>query len=352
MKFINFLIFLSFSGVNLLAQMPFSTYIMPTAQSAELKEFKRTGQSIIAINKAKIASLKEKNKAFAISIQTESDVSKNAKINAEIKANIKSINSLDSQNKESIRALVKEEFVQLGKPDFLDHINANIVSIQNGKKMFPTINGEIINYKLSVWTSYKIKKCDTVRTPHYLPISLFTKVSGNYADSEAGASDDATSYFGAPLTLRFSPSRELFKNKLHDNRLFAGFNTDMRLLTIADTVKNKLQTTWGVYGSAGLTYMGRGYAYEGEGDTDAAQRHDGIWSFSAMLYFFKSGGDYNKAIFGNYEKKTLSGLEMLLRFKTSKKEDAKFNFLLGASNCFTKGAANSGGWQFKLGIGN
>jgi hypothetical protein len=355
MKNFIVLIFLCFINSSLLAQMPFSTYVMPTAKSAELKEFKRTGKFVTAVNTLKVDSLRKINsrlskEAFGIaSTQPEEVIS----INAAIENNSRYIYMLEAENKELLKALVKEEFKQIGKPDFLDHLNANVVSIQNGKKMFPTINGEVINYKLSVWTTYKIDaKGDTARKPHFLPISLITKVSGNYADSAAGATDDATSFFGAPLTLRFSPSTELFKNKLNDNRLFAGIHTDMRLLTIADTIKNKLQTTWGVYGSAGLTYMGGGYAYDSEGDTDAAQRHDGIWSFSAMLYFFKSGGDYNKAIFGSYEKKTLSGLELLLRFKTSKKEDAKFNFLLGASNCFTKGAANSGGWQFRLGVGN
>ena len=98
--------------------------------------------------------------------------------------------------------------------------------------------------------------------------------------------------------------------------------------------------------------MGRGFAMDGTEETDAASRHDGIWSFTAMIYFFKSGGQFNKAVFGSYEAKTLTGAELLLRFKTTKKEDAKFNFLVGASNCFTKGTPNCGGWQFRLGIGN
>ena len=92
--------------------------------------------------------------------------------------------------------------------------------------------------------------------------------------------------------------------------------------------------------------MGYGYA------TSANGRHEGKWSFSSILYAFKSGGTFNKAVFGNYEKKTLSGVEFFLRFKTSKKEDSKFNFLIGASNGFTRGAPNFAKWEFRIGVGS
>lgn len=348
-KLISISIFL-FLGIESFGQMPFATYAPTTPATVNARHIKKYGTSITQANDIIIESLKEQNLEF-----TATEEGKRRK-----ETNERKIKFLKEDNRKKIKAEVDSTLKALSKADFLDHMNANITTIQNGKKMFPTINGEVINYKLSIWTSYIIstltdddgtKKKDTIPRRHYLPISLFTKVSGNYSDSAAGPSDDACSFFGAPLTLRFSPAFELLKNKLRENKLFIGLNTDMRLLTIGDTIKNKLQTTWGVYGSAGISYLGRGFAYDDVEETDEAGRHDGTWSFTAMLYFFKSGGNYSKAIFGNYEKKTLTGVELLLRFKTSKKEDAKFNFLIGASNCFTKGAANTG-WQFRLGIGS
>lgn len=323
-----YLLYFSFSAYS---QMPFSTIAPP---KVVLNEQENT---MIRNNNLLIAALINKN---------EGNEDKSGIV---YKYDMHKIDSMKNQISHIKNIALKRNLDEISKPDFLDHMNSNITSLQNGKKMFPTINGELINYNLCLWTSYtRGSKGDTVIKQYYLPISLFTKISGNYSDSAAGVSDDATSYFGAPLTLRFAPAVELFRNKLNENKLFVGLNTDLRLLTIGDTIKNKLQTTWGIYGSAGISYMGKGFA---EDPTDAAHRYDGIWSFSAMVYFFKSGGEFNKAIFGNYDKKTLTGVELLLRFKTTKKEDAKFNFLIGASNCFTKGAANSGGWQFRLGIG-
>jgi len=341
-----------FLSINLFGQVPFSTYAPVTEKLVKERFKKRYGVSFTEENDKKIQELNTEiynieNQEQILSVQQKTEAVKTKRAN---------IQALEKSNAILIRKAIDSSVRELSKPDYLDHMNANITTLQNGKKMFPTINGEVINYKLSLWTSYKIKekdgKKDTIFQRHYLPISVFTKVSGNYSDSSAGPSDDATSYFGAPLTLRFAPAVELFPGKLRENRLFVGLNTDMRLLTIGDTIRNKLQATWGVYASGGISYLGRGYAFDGDEETDASGRHEGVWSFTAMLYFFKSGGEYSKAIFGNYEKKTLTGVEMLLRFKTSKKEDAKFNFLIGASNCFTKGAANTGGWQFRLGIGN
>ena len=261
--------------------------------------------------------------------------------------------------------------------EYFDHLSANAVFIQNAQKMFPTIHGEVVNYKLGIWTSriyskepaddckgckdekdrFKKRICreewrlcrdklvDSFRV-HYLPFSIITKLSGNYVDSSAGPTNDATSIFGAPLTFRFSPAMDLLPN-LKNNKLFIGLNADLRLLTLADTVANKLTASWGAYVSVGLSYLGKGYAY----DTDEAERHDGRFSFSAMLYWFKSGGEFNRAVFGDYEKKELTGVEILLRFKTTKKEDSKFNFLFGANNGFKRGAPNFAKWQFQLGIG-
>jgi hypothetical protein len=251
---------------------------------------------------------------------------------------------------DSITASQREE---LGKPDFFDHYSANIITLQNGKKMFPVINGEVVNYGLGLWSTVreidsagvKDKKIkDTVT--HYLPLSIITKLSGNYRDSSAGVTNDATSFLGAPLTFRLSPSFEIPVDKLQRNKMFAGLNADLRLLTIADPNTSKLEAGWGMYGSVGVTYMGYGYAVSENG------RHEGKWSFSSILYAFKSGGTFNKAVFGNYEKKTLSGIEFFLQFKTSKKEDSKFNFLIGAGNGFTRGAPNFGKWEFRIGVGS
>jgi hypothetical protein len=234
----------------------------------------------------------------------------------------------------------------LDKADFFDHANANIVFIQNGKKLFPTINGEVINYKLGILTT---KRKDGTKRPHFLPISLITKVSGNYNDSSAGATNDAVSYFGSPLTFRVAPSFELTRADATENKLFIGMNADARMLTIGDAIKNELSISWGFYGSVGLTYMGKGFAFEG---TDESERFDGKWSFSTLLYYFKSGGDFNKTVLKDAEKKTLSGVELLLRFKTNKKEDSKFNFLISASNGFTRTAPNFAKWEFRVGVGN
>jgi hypothetical protein len=293
-----------FSAINCFSQAPFSTYKKPTLESA--------------ITKHRIKNNDLENTNIS---RSDSTILIN-KVNKQVEEN------------------------NLDRADFLEHINANLISIQDGKKLFPTINGEVINYKLGLWTT---TKPDRTKRTHYLPISLISKVSGNYSDSSAGATDDATSYFGAPLTFRFSPAFELTKLSSTENKLFLGFNTDLRLLTIGDTIKNKVTTSWGAYGSFGITYMGKGFA-EQRSDNETS-RIDGKWSFSALLYFFKGGGTFNKAVLGDYEKKTLSGIEMLLRFKTNKKEDSKFNFLIGASNGFTRGAPNFAKWEFRIGIG-
>lgn len=97
--------------------------------------------------------------------------------------------------------------------------------------------------------------------------------------------------------------------------------------------------------------MGTGYAYNGN-DNDEGKRFHGKWSISTMIYWFKSGGKFNKIVFDDHTNKTISGIEMLLRFKTNKKEDSKFNFLIGASNGFTKPTPNFAKWQFRIGVGS
>ena len=259
----------------------------------------------------------------------------------------------------------RKKIDSLTRADYFDHISANIVVIQDANKFFPTINGEVINYRLGIWTEKKVKKENrgTTRTEkraakdsateprvHYLPFSIITKVSANYLDSSAGPINDATSFFGAPLTFRFAPACDLTPEN-DQNKLFLGMNTDLRLLVLGNDDENSIDAGWGTYVSGGFTYMGLGHAYETNPESREETRHNGKWSFSTMLYWFKSGGKFNKAVFNSYETKSISGIEMMLRFKASKKEDSKFNFLVSASNGFTKDAPNFAKWQFTIGVG-
>jgi hypothetical protein len=126
------------------------------------------------------------------------------------------------------------ELEQIEKTNFFEHYSANVVSFQNGNKLFPTINGEIINYKLGIW-AFRDKKIDNgkaIQTNattakdsiviHYLPFSIISKVSADYMDPAAGTLNDATSFFGAPLTFRIAPGVDLTKNWSY-NKIFAGF---------------------------------------------------------------------------------------------------------------------------------
>ena len=253
----------------------------------------------------------------------------------------------------------------LSMADYFDHMNANIVVIQDARKFFPTLNGEIVNYRFGIWTEKKVTKEGTGNTKeermaasdveteprvHYLPFSIITKISSNYLDSSAGPINDATSFFGAPLTFRLSPAFDLLPNNT-ENKLFMGANADLRLLAFGNDAENTIDVGWGAYISGGITYMGRGHAYTINEENKEETRYEGKWSFSAILYWFKSGGKFNKAIFDNFEKKSLSGIEMMLKFKASKKEDSKFNVLVSASNGFTKGASNFAKWEFRIGVG-
>ena len=246
--------------------------------------------------------------------------------------------------------------------DYFDHMSANIVVIQDANKLFPTVNGEVMNYRLGLWTQDKVITIDTVinntnvqihdtvSRVHNLPFSIITKISSDYMDSSAGPANDATSFFGAPLTFRFAPAFDLFP-KTTENKLFLGMNTDLRLLVFGNDAENKIDFGWGAYVSGGFTYMGKAHAFEIDPKTEEEIRYNGKWSFSTLLYWFKSGGKFNQALFKGYEPKSLTGIEMMLRFKTSKKEDSKFNFLVSASNGFTRGAPNFANWQFTIGVG-
>jgi len=264
---------------------------------------------------------------------------------------------LSAENKRKrIYQLKLQELDTISNADYFNHVSANIVVLQNAKKMFPTINGEVINYRLGLWTEKKYSDTDLNKLYpepriHYLPFSIISKISGNYFDSAAGTTNDASSFLGAPLTFRLSPCIDLTP-KLIYNKLFFGVNADLRLLIIGDTEKDKLESSWGSYFSAGFTYMGTGYAFKEDTDKENKKRYNGKWSISTMIYGFKGGGSFNKAVFGEDQKKTLTGIEILLRFKTNKKEDSKFNFLIGAGNGFTRGAPNYARWDFRIGIGS
>lgn len=257
--------------------------------------------------------------------------------------------SLSSAQKNLALANYQKELQEISKADYFDHVNANIVTMGDFQKVFPTINGEVIHYKLGLWSTRK-RGTDSL-TMRYLPFSLITKISSNYMDAAAGPLNDATSFSGAPLTFRFAPAFDLTPSHQY-TKLFAGFNGDLRMLAIGDTVNNTIDAAWGVYTSFGLTFMGDAYAYEGSDGTDNSERHYGKWSFSTMVFWAKSGGKFNTAVFGNFQPKQLSGLEMILRFKASNKNDSGFNFFISGSNGFTRGAANFARWDFRIGVGS
>jgi hypothetical protein len=257
--------------------------------------------------------------------------------------------SLSIAEKNLAEANYNAELEEITQADYFDHVSANIVAMGDFQKVFPTINGEVIHYKLGLWSTRK-KGTNSV-TMHYLPFSLITKISSNYMDAAAGPLNDATSFSGAPLTFRFAPAFDLTPS-LKYNKLFAGFNGDLRLLAIGDTVNNSIDAAWGVYTSFGLTYMGDAYAYGDNGDTDDSERHYGKWSFSTMVFWAKSGGKFNTAVFGNFQPRQLSGVEMMLRFKASNKNDSGFNFFISGSNGFTRGAPNFARWDFRIGVGS
>jgi hypothetical protein len=246
----------------------------------------------------------------------------------------------------------QQQLQEITRADYFDHVSANIVATGDLQQIFPTINGEVIHYKLGLWSS-RVKnpenRLDTIKM-HYLPFSIISKISANYMDPGTGTLNDATSFFGAPLTFRFAPAFDLTPHSEY-NKLFVGVQGDLRMLVIGDTAANTIDASWGVYSSFGLTYMGNGYAFDDNG-TDDSERHDGKWSFSALLFWAKSGGKFNKAVFGNFEPKQLSGLELMLRFKASSKSDSRFNFFLGGSNGFSRGAPNFARWDFRIGVGN
>lgn len=263
----------------------------------------------------------------------------------------------------------KESKVQEKSADLFSQFGGGLVIGDDANTLFPTVNGDIITYRLGVWSNIRIKddtkrghkpktgeidsllriakdssKLDTVR--HYLPLSIISKVSGSNQNN-TGTVNDAVSFFGAPLTFRFSPV--LYSHEFLENKIVFGMHHDLRILAIGDTNTNKITAGFGYYGAVGFTYFGNGTV---SNEAEPKTVEDGVWSFSSLFYYFKSGGKFNKAVFGNYEPTSLTGIELLLRFKTTRSEANKFNLQLGANYGFTKNAPNYGKWEFKIGVAN
>lgn len=226
------------------------------------------------------------------------------------------------------------------KAHLLNQVGTSIVVGSDVANLFPTLNGEIVDYRIC------ISRKGTKR--HYLPLSIVSKVSGNSTNT-AGTVNDATSFFGAPLTLRATPT---FRIEANENRATAwAFGTyhDVRLVTVGNTVTNKVDAGFGMYNAVGFSIFGEGYVQD---NTDNPTKYEGSWVFSALLYNFSSGGKFNNAVFGSYEKKNLSGVEALFRFKTSSDQHSRFNLLIGGNYGFTPGASNYHTWSLRFGVGS
>lgn len=244
----------------------------------------------------------------------------------------------DPQLKAATDNFNDEQIEQAESADVLKQFSGSLVVSDYVDKLFPTINGDIITYRLNLWTT------NSGKARHYLPLSIISKVSGS-SQNNTGTLNDAVSFFGAPLTFRFSPT--FIDRSFTFNRLVIGMLHDVRVLAIGDTATNQIDAGFGYYGAFGFSYFG-----DGDVSSEPTTRYTGRWSFSTMLYLFTSGGKFNKTVFGNYEPKNLTGLEMLLRFKTDKDEGSKFNLLIGANYGFTRGAPNYNKWDFRIGVGN
>src|SRR5205809_4673537 len=116
------LIFLPFCllAIQSFSQVPFTTY-------SKKKH----------ITKAEFEAMVNKNNAFA-----EAHNLTNKQFNTEIEF-------------EELYNYRLESADTVSKADYFDHMSANIVIIQDAKKMFPSINGEVINYRLGIWTQKK-----------------------------------------------------------------------------------------------------------------------------------------------------------------------------------------------------
>ena len=262
-------------------------------------------------------------------------------------------NFIDSQSEASKKTegrfdkYNKKQKIEEEKIGTLDQFSSGLVMGDDMKNLFPTINGEILNYRLGLYSTKGRETDNDTIVRHYLPISIISKISGSNKNT-TGTLNDATSFFGSPFTFRTTTIFLDRTTKNMENRFVVGMHNDLRIVTVGDTLTSKLETAFGYYGAIGFTYFGKG---DVSNASDPSTKWEGTWSFSALAYFFSSGGTFNKAVFGNYEKKNLTGIELLLKFKTSSSEASKFNLLIGGNYGFTKGAPNFEKWSFRLGIG-
>jgi len=237
---------------------------------------------------------------------------------------------------------------EVENPEVAEKLSTGIVISDDVNKLFPTIVGNVVNYRLRLWSRVLKKGPDKNDTAIvYLPLSIISKISGATGNS-SGTLNDAASFFGAPFTLRFSPNFVDVDVDNKNGRFVVGMHHDLRVLAIADTATNKAEAGFGYYGALGFTYFNTGQVFNEE----AKDWIEGKWSFSALLYFFKSGGKFNKAVFGDYKNRTLSGIECMLRFRTNSDANKKFNFFFGTNYGFSKDVPNKGKWDFRMGIGN
>jgi len=119
--------------------------------------------------------------------------------------------------------------------DLADKISTGIVISDDVNKLFPAITGNVVNYRLRLWSRIMQKgpyKGDTAEV--YLPLSILSKVTGATGNN-TGTVNDAASFLGAPLTLRFSPNLLDLQSKDKKSRLGIGMQHELRMLYVAST---------------------------------------------------------------------------------------------------------------------
>ncbi len=231
---------------------------------------------------------------------------------------------------------------------FFSSQSATLVFDDQSSSMFPALNSSIINYRLGIHSRQTKKKGsqdDSVMKRTYIPFSLLSNVTTNFGKTASAVANEATTFFGSLLTFRITPHAVVKVGA--ENQLVFGLIQDLRLYSIGDTVTNKLTAAFGYYGAAGLTFFGPGTV-----DDESGKEYSGRWAFSSLFYWFKSGGKFDELVFKNQPAKWLSGVEFLLKFKTSAAEASKFNFLVGAKYGLAKGTPSADSWNFRIGVGN
>jgi hypothetical protein len=234
------------------------------------------------------------------------------------------------------------------KPGLADKLSTGVVINGEVDKFFPTLVGDVVTYRLKLWSRKIRKGPDKDKMANiYFPLSIVSKISGSNEDN-SGTVNDAISYFGAPLTFRLSPNIIDITGKDEQTRFVIGMHHDFRALPVGDTLTDNVEIGFGYYGAFGFSFFSMGDVFDEETDAWIAGR----WSLSALVYLFRSGGKFKEAVFGTYDQKSLSGFEFMFRFKTENDSEKKFNLFIGANCGFTKNAPNYKKWDIRLGIGN